>query len=98
LEADRGTVVNAAFFSPRPRRGSSAADPKVALLNYPRARRAHRLVATAFTLTVAANFVAMVWGQPPAWITYAPLPPLLFLLTTGLVMLVAPWMTRRTAR
>lgn len=89
--------MNAAFFSPRPRHRSSAADPEVASLRYPRARRAHRLVAIAFTLTVAANFVAMAWGQPPAWITYAPPPPLLFLLTTGLVMLVAPWIGQRAA-
>lgn len=64
----------------------------------PRARRAHRLVAMAFTLAVAANFVAMAWGRPPTWITYAPLPPLLILLTTGFVMLVAPWTARRSAR
>jgi peptidoglycan/LPS O-acetylase OafA/YrhL len=56
-----------------------------------RARRVHRWVATIFTLTVSANFAAMLWGPPPAWITYAPLPPLLFLLLTGLVMLLSPW-------
>ncbi len=53
-----------------------------------RARRVHRLVAMLFTLTVAANFAVMPWGPPPAVITYAPLPPLLFLMGTGLVMLI----------
>ena len=57
----------------------------------PRARRIHRWVAAIFTLTVAANFAVMPWGQPPAWLTYAPLPPLLFLMITGLVMLVSSW-------
>jgi hypothetical protein len=41
---------------------------------------------------VAANFAAMLWGPPPAWITFAPLPPLLFLMITGIAMLARPWM------
>jgi peptidoglycan/LPS O-acetylase OafA/YrhL len=82
--------MNAAFFSPRPRTASSAAKES-AVSNGQHARRIHRWVATIFTLTVAANFAAMPWGQPPAWITYAPLPPLLFLTSTGLTMLVSSW-------
>ena len=53
----------------------------------PRLRQIHRWVSIAFTLTVTANFTAMIWGQPPAWITYSPLPPLLILLLTGLCLL-----------
>ena len=56
-----------------------------------RVRRIHRWIAIIFTLTVAANFSVMPWGQPPAWITYAPLPPLMFLMITGLAMLVSSW-------
>lgn len=52
-----------------------------------RLRQMHRWVSVVFTATVAANFLSMIWGQPPAVITYAPLPPLLILLITGLYML-----------
>ena len=52
-----------------------------------RLRQLHRWVSMIFTATVAANFIAMIWGQPPALITYSPLPPLLFLTITGLYML-----------
>lgn len=88
--------MNAAFYAPRPR--SNASD--VVKDKGRRARHFHRWVATVFAFTVAANFVAMPWGRPPAWITYAPLPPLFFLLATGLVMLVSPWITaaRRAGR
>jgi hypothetical protein len=55
-------------------------------------RRAHRVVASIFTLTVAFNFAVMPWGPPPPLVTYAPLPPLLVLMISGLVMLVAPWL------
>ena len=44
-----------------------------------------------FTLTVVANFVAMAQGQPPAWITYAPLLPLFLLLSTGLYLFMLPY-------
>lgn len=49
-------------------------------------RRTHRWVSMVFTLTVAANFVAMIFGPPPPWITYAPLPFLFLLMGTGLWM------------
>jgi hypothetical protein len=52
-----------------------------------RLRRLHRWTSVIFTLTVAANFTAMIWGQPPPLITYSPLPPLMLLLLTGLYML-----------
>src|SRR5690606_18445634 len=46
-------------------------------------RQTHRWLAIVFTLTVVANFVALaVRGgqQPPAFITYSPLPPLFLLM------------------
>lgn len=79
--------MNAAFFSRTPQ--VAAHRPAGGSR---RARRVHRLVAIVFTLTVAANFAAMLWGPPPAWITFAPLPPLLFLMITGIAMLARPWM------
>lgn len=48
-----------------------------------------------FTLTVVANFAIMAFGEPPAWIVYAPLPPLFLLLATGLYLFVLPYMLKR---
>ncbi len=60
-------------------------------------RQGHRWLSIAFTVTVIANFILMVLGQPPAWIVYAPLPPLFLLLITGLYMFVLPYTARRRA-
>ena len=62
-------------------------------------RRGHRWISIAFTVTIVANFVVMVFGEPPVWIVYAPLPPLFLLLFTGLYMFVLPYAARwRSAR
>lgn len=55
-------------------------------------RQSHRWLSIAFTLTVIANFVyrAAVSGEPPQWLTYSPLPPLLLQLMTGLYLFVLP--------
>jgi membrane protein YdbS with pleckstrin-like domain len=60
------------------------------------ARQTHRWVSIAFTLTVVANFVVMALrpGQPPAWVTYAPLLPLAVLLFTGLYLFALPYVAR----
>jgi hypothetical protein len=58
-------------------------------------RRTHRWVSIAFTATVAANFVAMTRGQPPAWVTYSPLLPLAVLLCSGLYLFALPYAARR---
>ena len=52
------------------------------------------LLASAFTVTVIANFVAMALGEPPAWVVYSPLLPLFLLLFTGLYMFVLPYATK----
>lgn len=60
-------------------------------------RQFHRWVSIIFTLTVIANFTTMaVMGTPPAYIVYAPLPPLFLLLFTGLYMFALPYMARRS--
>lgn len=61
------------------------------------ARQIHRWVSIAFTLTVISNFVAMGIGpgQPPPWVTYAPLLPLFVLLFTGLYLFVLPYAAKR---
>ena len=62
-------------------------------------RQTHRWLSMVFTLTVIANFVALTQGQPPAWVTYSPLPPLALLLFSGLYLFVLPYATRwRSAR
>ncbi|HEY3795023.1 MAG TPA: hypothetical protein VGM09_24630 [Bradyrhizobium sp.] len=58
-------------------------------------RQFHRWLSIIFTLTVIANFVARIFGEPPAWVTYSPLPPLFLLLFSGLYMFVLPYVGRR---
>lgn len=60
-------------------------------------RQFHRWISILFTLTVIANFAAMAarqGQQPPAWITYSPLPPLFLLLFTGLYLFALPYAAR----
>lgn len=54
-------------------------------------RQVHRWLSIIFTLTVAANFAAMVLSKLPVWIVYSPLPPLFLLLFTGLFMFALPY-------
>lgn len=64
-------------------------------------RQIHRWLSIAFTVTVIANFIALGVGQgrqPPAWVTYAPLVPLAFLLLTGLYLFALPYLTKRSAQ
>jgi hypothetical protein len=58
-------------------------------------RQIHRWISIIFTLTVIANFIAMSQGQPPAWITYSPLPPLALLLFSGLYLFALPYVGKR---
>jgi hypothetical protein len=57
-------------------------------------RQTHRWLSIVFTVTVAANFVAMIQGPPPAWITYSPLLPLALLMFSGLYLFVLPYLAR----
>jgi len=60
-------------------------------------RQGHRFLSIVFTLTVIANFVARAVnpGEPPAWITYAPLPPLFLMLVSGLYLFALPYAGKR---
>ena len=58
-------------------------------------RQGHRWLSIVFTATVIANFIAMARGEPPAWVVYAPLPPLFLLLFSGLYMFILPYTGRR---
>jgi hypothetical protein len=61
-------------------------------------RQAHRWLSIAFTITVIANFAAMSVDEPPAWVVYAPLLPLLLLLLSGLYLFVLPYAVRGRRR
>lgn len=61
-------------------------------------RRTHRWVAMVFTLLVLANMAACSFGPPPAWLTYAPLLPLLLLMLGGLVLFFQPYRARARRR
>jgi len=58
-------------------------------------RKSHRVISIIFTVTVIANFVAMSQGEPPAWITYSPLPPLFLLLFSGLYLFALPYLSKQ---
>jgi hypothetical protein len=58
-------------------------------------RQTHRWVSIAFTVTVLANVAALTLGEAPAWVTFAPLPPLAVLLVTGLYLFAMPYAVRR---
>jgi hypothetical protein len=60
-------------------------------------RQSHRWLSIVFTLTVIANFAArgMAAGEPPAWLTYSPLPPLFLQLFSGLYLFALPYRHRR---
>jgi len=60
-------------------------------------RQTHRWLSIIFTATVIANFVAMALGEPPPWLVYSPLPPLLLMLITGLYLFVLPYLPKRQA-
>jgi len=57
-------------------------------------RQIHRWLSVIFTLTVAANFIAMAFGPPPPWITYSPLPFLFLMLATGIYLFFLPYARR----
>ena len=58
-------------------------------------RQTHRWLSIIFTLTVIANFAVIFSGhQPPAYVTYSPLPPLFLMLLTGLYMFFLPYVRR----
>lgn len=62
-------------------------------------RQSHRGLSIVFTLTVALNFAwrAATQDEPPAWVTYAPLPPLFLQLFTGLHLFALPYLRHRHA-
>ena len=57
-------------------------------------RQIHRWTSIVFTATVAANFIVMIWREPPMWIVYSPLPPLFLQLFTGLYLFALPYLSR----
>ncbi len=64
-------------------------------------RKAHRVLATLFTLSVVATSIALAQAEPIMWMSYVPLFPLALLMITGLYLLALPhvrrWRAARTA-
>ncbi|HSX56675.1 MAG TPA: hypothetical protein VLG14_15320 [Sphingomonas sp.] len=61
-------------------------------------RVVHRWVSLLFAAVVIAIFAMLGLGhQPVEWVYYLPLPPLAFLLVTGLYMFFRPYFRRRAA-
>jgi cellulose synthase/poly-beta-1,6-N-acetylglucosamine synthase-like glycosyltransferase len=60
-------------------------------------RQSHRWLSIVFTATVVANFAfrAVASGEPPSWLTYAPLPPLFLQLFSGLYLFALPYIAKR---
>lgn len=61
-------------------------------------RQGHRWLSIVFTLTVVANFAVRTQGEPPAWVTYSPLPPLFLMMFSGLYMFLLPYVGRNGLR
>jgi peptidoglycan/LPS O-acetylase OafA/YrhL len=61
-------------------------------------RQSHRWIGILFIGTVIANFVAMVFGEPHAAITYAPLFPLTLMMLSGLYLFALPYSEKRASR
>lgn len=58
-------------------------------------RQGHRWLSLTFTLIVAAIFIALGMGAPPAeWVYFLPLVPLALLMLSGLWMLFLPYASR----
>lgn len=58
-------------------------------------RQMHRWVAIAFTVTVAATFVALAREEPIVWVSYVPLLPLALLFFSGLYLFAEPYLAKR---
>jgi hypothetical protein len=58
-------------------------------------RQSHRWLSIIFALTVIVNFAVRAGpGEPPPWLTYSPLPPLVLQLLTGLCLFTLPYVTK----
>ncbi|GAA2215176.1 hypothetical protein GCM10009850_106430 [Nonomuraea monospora] len=61
-------------------------------------RQSHRWLSVVFTVTVIGCVVAVSQEQPPMWVFYLPLLPLVLQMITGLFLFVLPYAVRRRER
>jgi hypothetical protein len=62
-------------------------------------RQIHRWLSMAFTATVILCFIVIAQEDPPQWVFYLPLPPLAFLMLSGLYLFALPYTSKwRNAR
>ncbi|RFZ87875.1 hypothetical protein D0Y60_08365 [Shinella sp. WSJ-2] len=57
-------------------------------------RQGHRWISILFTLAVLVNIAAMTQGQPPLWVGFLALFPLILLLVSGLYLFALPYIGR----
>lgn len=57
-------------------------------------RQSHRWLSIVFTAAVIITFVALQGQNPPAWVSYLPLPPLFLLLFSGLYLFALPYLAK----
>ncbi|GAB2943376.1 hypothetical protein ACFMQL_34720 [Nonomuraea fastidiosa] len=58
-------------------------------------RQTHRWLSIFFTVTVLVALVAVLQEEPPEWVFYLPLLPLVLQMFTGLFLFVSPYVARR---
>ena len=60
-------------------------------------RQRHRWLSIVFTATVVLNLAwrGFAGGEPPALVTYSPLPPLFLQLASGLYLFALPYLPRK---
>lgn len=63
-----------------------------------RIRQLHRWLSIIFTLGVIANIAAMTQTEPPLWVGFLALIPLIVLMITGLYLFALPYLAARRAK
>lgn len=61
-------------------------------------RVAHRWLSMIFTAVALANIVALVMGSQAQWLGFLALPPLLFMMLTGLYLFALPYTAKGRAQ
>lgn len=60
-------------------------------------RQLHRWLSLVFTLAVVINLGAMMAGSTATWVGLLALPPLLFMMVTGVYLFALPYRAKRSS-
>ena len=61
-------------------------------------RQGHRWLSIAFTAAVVVNIAVMAGENPPLWVGFLALVPLILLMVSGLYLFALPYLARRRGR